>query len=270
MKSTVLKGSALLTALLAVSPAILAQPGPPGPPPAARRGGPPPAAQQAARFDLTGYWVSVVTEDWRWRMLTAPTGDVGSIPANAASRKEALKFDGSKYGPAWTNKIDCRAYYAGGLMRMPTRLHITWAGPDTLKIESDWGQQTRLLYFKQSDVPNAGPTPQGSSLATWQLPVQGPRGGFARGGGPVTGGRLQVVTTKLSPGWLQRNGVPYGEKAQVTEWFQLFEDSTGKVWFDVTTKVEDPQHLSSPYVTSTDFRKEPDGSKWSPHACVKM
>jgi hypothetical protein len=33
------------------------------------RGGPPPTPQAAAPFDMTGYWVSIVTEDWRWRMF---------------------------------------------------------------------------------------------------------------------------------------------------------------------------------------------------------
>lgn len=263
--STALKSGALLTVLLTIIPPVLAQS---GPPPARPSG--PPTAQQAARFDPTGYWVSVVTEDWRWRMLTPPTGDVEGVPASRTARKAALQFDATKYGSGWTNKIDCRAYYGAGLMRMPTRLHVTWAGPDILKIETDWGQQTRLLYFKKSDMPNAGPTPQGSSAAEWQLPAQGPRGGFARGGPSKDGGRLYVATNNLAPGWLRRNGLPYGGKAQMSEWFQLFEDSAGKTWLSLTTKVEDPEYLTGPHVTSSDFRKEPDGSKWSPHPCVKM
>jgi hypothetical protein len=38
-----------------------------------------PSPQAAAPIDLTGYWVSVVTEDWRWRMVTPPKGDYESI-----------------------------------------------------------------------------------------------------------------------------------------------------------------------------------------------
>ena len=41
------------------------------------------APQRQARIDVTGYWVSVVTEDWRWRMLTPPKGDYASLPLNA-------------------------------------------------------------------------------------------------------------------------------------------------------------------------------------------
>lgn len=265
MKSRVLTSATLLMGLLTVSPLTLAQFGPPRPV------GPPQPAEKAAPIDLTGYWESVVTEDWRWRMLTPPKGDYASVPLNPAGKKIADGYDAAKYGPPWSGRIDCRAYYAGGLMRMPTRLHITWDNPQTLKIESDWGQQTRMLYFQKSDMPQqSGPSPQGSSLAQWQFPItNGNGGGFGRRNVPrPPGGKLYVVTDHLAPGWLRRNGVPYGDKAQMTEWFQVFDDPTGKKWFDVTTKVDDPEYLLAPFITSSDFRQEPDASKWAPHPCV--
>ena len=49
--------------------------------------GPPRAPKDAAPIDLTGYWVSLVTEDWRWRMVTPLKGDSASIPVNAAAKK---------------------------------------------------------------------------------------------------------------------------------------------------------------------------------------
>lgn len=262
MSTSLTRSASMMAALLlTISPlAFTAEQGAPAPAPQ--------SAQQTAKFDLTGVWVSVISEDWRHRMLTAPTGDAEGIPLNPAGKKAAEQFDGSKYGSAWTNKVDCRAYYGAGLMRMPTRLRISWASPDVLKIESDWGQQTRLLHFKKADVPTAA-SPQGSSLAVWQTAEQGPRGGFYRGGNTQAGGKLHVVTDNLVPGWLRRNGVPYGAKARMSEWFQTFEDPTGKVWFSVTTKVEDPEFLSTPFVSSSDFRKEPDASKWAPHPCVQ-
>ena len=65
--------------LIAASPRIHAQGG---------RGAQPPAtARDAALVDFAGYWVSVVTEDWRWRMVTPARGDFASIPLNAAGRK---------------------------------------------------------------------------------------------------------------------------------------------------------------------------------------
>jgi hypothetical protein len=99
------------------------------------RGGPPPTAQAAAPVDLTGYWVSVVTEDWRFRMVTPPKGDYASVPLSAEGRRVADAWDPSKDGR-------CEAYGAAGLMRMPGRLHITWQDANTLKIETDAGQQT--------------------------------------------------------------------------------------------------------------------------------
>ncbi|HEY7188786.1 MAG TPA: hypothetical protein VH436_19655, partial [Vicinamibacterales bacterium] len=49
--------------------------------------GAPATARTAAPIDITGVWVSVVTEDWRWRMVTPPKGDYASVPLNAAATK---------------------------------------------------------------------------------------------------------------------------------------------------------------------------------------
>ena len=43
----------------------------------------------SAPVDLTGYWVSLVTEDWRYRMLNAPKGDYYSLPLNAEGKRVA-------------------------------------------------------------------------------------------------------------------------------------------------------------------------------------
>jgi hypothetical protein len=63
----------LLAALLTAACAPLAFAQPPGPPQ------PPRPAKAAAPVDLTGYWVSVVSEDWRWRMVTPIKGDFAKI-----------------------------------------------------------------------------------------------------------------------------------------------------------------------------------------------
>lgn len=266
MKSRIFTRTALLAGLLTISPLTLAQLGPPR-----RPSGPPPPAQQAAPIELTGYWVSIVTEDWRWRMLTAPHGDYASVPLNAAGKKLADSFDPSRYGSDWTTQIDCRAYGAAGVMRMPERLHISWQDAETLKIETDWGEQTRLLHFRKADLPPSGPSAQGSSLAVWQRPQIGNGGAaFARPGPPLPGGKLYVVTDQLTPGFLRRNGVPYGSQTHLQEWFQVFDDPTGKHWLDVTQRVDDPEYLNAPFITSSDFRQEPDASKWSPHACKQQ
>src|SRR5579864_676074 len=116
------------------------------------RGGPPPspplAAKAAAPIDPTGYWVALITEDWRYRMSVPPKGDYSGVPLNPAGRKAADAWDPATDEAAGEQ---CRAYGAAGIMRMPTRLHITWQDDNTLKLETDAGTQTRIFHFGQSD-----------------------------------------------------------------------------------------------------------------------
>ena len=92
----------------------------------------PPTPRAQAPIDLTGYWVAIISEDWRWRMITPSRGDFPSIPINAAAQKIAEAWDPAKDEAAGEA---CKAYGAPGLMRGPTRLHITWLDDDTLKLE---------------------------------------------------------------------------------------------------------------------------------------
>ena len=130
-------------------------------PRAARRqaaAAPPPAAREAAALDLTGYWVSVVIEDWKWRMVTPKKGVFDSLPLNAEGRKVGDSWDPAKDEAAGEQ---CRAYGAANIMRLPGRLHITWEDANTLQIDTDAGTQTRLLHFGA-----AGCTPRGEP--SWQ------------------------------------------------------------------------------------------------------
>lgn len=226
--------------------------------PAAPAAQAPQTPRARAPIDLTGYWVSIVNEDWRWRMVTPAKGDFASVPLNA---------EGTKVGNAWNPATDgsCLAFGAAGLMRMPTRLNITWEGETALKVETDAGQQTRRLIFGGTPPPPAQRSLQGYSVAQWE-PAPQP----ARGGGPPPVprfGNLRVTTTNLSGGWLRRNGAPYSENATMTEYFDRFKAPNGDEWLVVTTIVSDPKYLTQDFVTSTHFKKEPDGSKWSPSAC---
>src|SRR5947207_13408318 len=104
-----------------------------------RGGGAPPANGKAgAPIDLTGYWVSVVTEDWRYRMLTPAKGDYASVPLNQAARSAADAWDPAKDEAAGDQ---CKSFGVANIMRVPGRLHITWQGDNTLKIETDAGTQ---------------------------------------------------------------------------------------------------------------------------------
>jgi hypothetical protein len=161
-------------------------------------------------------------------------------------------------------------------MREPTRLRISWADDYTLKIETDAGMQTRVLQFARPENPqSAPPTPanqrswQGVSVARWEPPPAGGRG-LNLGLAPRAGAQsrsLEVTTTQIRPGYLRKNGVPFSENASVTEYFDLFPEPDGPDWFVVTTSVRDPLYLGEAWVTTSHFKKEPNGSKWNPTPC---
>ena len=231
------------------------------------RGGapqPPQTAKAASPIDLTGYWVSVVTGDWRFRMITAPKGDFSGVPLNPAGVAAANMWDPSTDG-------SCKAYGVGGIMRMPGRVRISWQDDLTLKIETDAGEQTRLLHFLAPGAKPAqgAPSPQGYSVAEWQRPGGQIDAFLERGASAVqqNRGSLKVVTTGMTPGWLRRNGVPYGANATVTEYFTRFTHPEAGDWFVVTTIVDDPEYLTQPFITSSNFKKEANDSKWSPMPC---
>jgi hypothetical protein len=261
----------LAAALLLVSTSLLAQApagrGAPTTTPAAqapgrgRAGGAPEAPttpRAAAPIDLTGYWVSVITEDWRWRMVTPPKGDYASIPITADAMKVANAWDP---GADEKNGNQCKAYGAPGLMRLPGRLHITWQDDTTMKMESDAGQQTRLLHFGDWKSPRGEPTMQGDTVASWESPRA------ARGQPPIKAGNLKTVTTRLRPGYLRKNGVPYSEKTTLTEYWDLLNQPNGDQWIVITTVVEDPVNIRGQWITTLNFKKEPNGSKWDPTSC---
>jgi hypothetical protein len=236
------------------------------------QGNPPATAKAAAPIDLTGYWVSIVTEDWRFRMLTPAKGDYAGVPLNAEGRKVADAWDPAKDEAAGER---CKSYGAAAIMRVPGRLHITWADDDTLKIETDAGMQTRLLHFGAL-IQAGGPldTLQGISVAHWEY-AGGNREGqnvgvsvFAGAVGPSHGGDLKVVTTHMLPGYLRKNGVPYSGNAVLTEYFHRTMEPNGDSWLIVTTLVDDPQYLTGPFQTSTHFRKQSDASGWDPTPCT--
>jgi hypothetical protein len=161
---------------------------------AAQGGAQPLTPQAASPIDMTGYWVSVVTEDWRWRMVTPPKGDFASIPLNAEGRRVGDMWDPDK-DTAEGNA--CKSYGAPAIMRVPGRVHITWQDPNTMKVETDAGQQTRLFHFQTGTEPMQAPAGdqgwQGYSVATWEYAGgRGPGAGGGRGGpgggGPGGGG----------------------------------------------------------------------------------
>jgi hypothetical protein len=215
-----------------------------------------------AVLDLTGYWVAVINEDWRWRMITPDKGDFSGVPLTIEGRRFADTWDPVKTEAAGAQ---CSVYGAPSLMRMPTRLHVTWADDNTLKIETDAGMQTRLLHFGETP-PRADRSWQGSSLAMWEgdPAPQAPK----RGGGPSGPRDLKVTTSDLRAGYLRRNGIPYSDNAKLTEYFDLIpKQPNGDEWLVVNAIVEDPLYLTERFIVSSNFKKEPDGAKWHPTPC---
>ena len=208
----------------------------------------PATAKASAPVDLTGYWVAFVTEDWRFRMITPRKGDYQPVPLTPEARKAADAWD-----PAAdeASHNQCKAYGAAAIMRLAARFHITWQDDNTLRVESDAGMQTRLLHFTAQSSPPGERTWQGDSSAQWEKPAS-----------------LKVVTNNLRAGYLRKNGVPYSENAAVTEYFDIAPIPSGGQVLLVTAIVDDPQYLRQPFTTSSQFKKEADGSKWDPQPCI--
>ena len=242
-----------------------------------------PRARAAAPIDITGYWVAVITEDWRWRMMTPPKGDYASVPITDEGRRVADAWNLAKDEAAG---LACKPYGIGNIMRMPGRMHITWQDDNTLKVEFDAGTQTRLLQFGAKPARIGAPTWQGYSAAEWKPAGQQgtvdrnntPNGPSPAGAGlgprnpasaaPSHGGSLFVTTTNFREGYLRKNGVPYSANATITEYFdKVGPEPNGDIILLVRTVVEDPKYLQLPFITSTHFKLEKDGSKWNPSPC---
>jgi hypothetical protein len=216
--------------------------------------------RSAAPVDLTGYWVSVVTQDWRWRMVTPARGDYESVPITLEAKKVGDGWDPAKDEAAGEQ---CRAYGAPAIMTVPTRLRITWQDDRILKVETDAGMQTRLLHFGDWK-PQGGPAGwQGESIAEWER-GRGSRGAVP-GGAP--GGSLKIVTKNARPGYLRKNGVPYSASASLTEYWDVGAERNGDRWITITSVVDDPKYLRLAYVTALQFKHEADGAKWDPTPC---
>jgi len=203
--------------------------------------------KESAPIDLTGYWVSIVSEDWRFRMLTPPKGDHPDFLLTPAAAKLADAWDPAKDE---AEKDHCKAYGAANIMRVPGRFHITWADDRTLKIETDAGMQTRLLKFAPVTGPAAPPSRQGTSVAQWERRA------------------LRVETSNLLPGYLQYNGVPHSANLKLLEYFDVITEPGGELWLIDDAVLTDPANLVRSHKRSTHLRKQKDGTGWDPSPCL--
>lgn len=248
--------SILLGLSIAAVPGLFAQGG--------RAPAPPPTTKETAPSDLTGYWVSQIVDEWRFR-VTPIKGDILYLPINPQARKIAEGWDPDKDIAAGQQ---CKAYGAVGVMQRPGRMRITWENDTTLKLDFDSGMQSRLLHFVPDPAAEkAPPSWQGYSMAKWELPAR--RGfGEVTAQGSHTPGTLKVVTTDLLPGYIRKNGVPYSGNAVLTEYMNRLTGNQNDVYLIVTAEVEDPTYLVQPFVRSYQFKKVPDSTGWDPMQCL--
>src|SRR3974390_1396808 len=150
---------------------------------------PPAAARTSAPYDVTGYWVSEITNNWRTRMVPPPLGDYADMPLTAAAKKVADAWDPAKDEAAGNQ---CKYYGAASIMFQPERIHLTWQDDNTLRMDIDSGTQTRVFRFGKQTASQGNRTWQGDSAAEWE-----PRG---RGDAQSAAPSLKVIYTHSLPG----------------------------------------------------------------------
>jgi len=201
--------------------------------------------------DPSGYWVSVVTEQWHLRMTMPPKGQLSMLPLNEAGRARAAAWDPQADAAAGNA---CASYGAPVIMRVPSRLRFRWIDDDTLQLDIDSGTQTRMLHFG-ANARNERPAPswQGHSLASWE--------------GSREQRYLVVRTSQLRPGLLRKNGAPYSAQTELEEHFYAFTEPNGDRWLVVTSIVTDPEYLTRPYTTTNHFKYQRNAAGWDPTEC---
>jgi len=236
----------------------------------ARRAAPtPPASGHAgAPIDITGNWVSLITDDWVYRMITPAKGDYSYVPLNAEGRRVADTWDPERDKAAGE---ECKGYAAPAIMRLPSRVQISWQDDNTLKLDIDNGMQTRLFHFGQKE-PQGARSWQGWSFARWELSGSTERqmvfGDTKTSLGEVKRqGSLHVDTSNLRAGYLRKNGVPFSEGAFMTEYYNLVVEEDGNQYLVIQTYVADPRYLNAHFVRTLQFKREPDASKRAPVPC---
>ena len=173
------------------------------------RGGPA-TAREGAAIDLTGYWVSVISEDWKFRMVTPKKGVYDSLTLNAEGRRVADTWDPAKDEAAGEQ---CRAYGAANIMRMPGRLHITWQDDNTLRIDTDAGHPDAPAALRR------GARRRRSAVLAG--PVGRRVGIRGRGARRAAHREPESHDHEPEPGYVRKNGAPYSAKTVITEYFDL-------------------------------------------------
>ena len=233
-----------------------------------QRGGPERSGREAAPIDLTGYWAALITDDWQYRMIVPAHDDFSWLPLSPEGLRVAASWDPAADEAAGEA---CKAYAAPAIMRLPTRLRISWQSDDILQVETDTGTQTRMFHFDHQPAEGER-TWQGHSVATWEMENPGGRGRRvfedASDGNRSNAGNLLVETSHLRPGYLRKNGAPFSDQTVMSEHFNILIGRDGERYLVVQTYVDDPVYLVGHFVRTLLFKSEDNGSMWNPTRCV--
>jgi hypothetical protein len=225
------------------------------------------SARAQAPWDPTGYWVSLITLDWRFRMVVPGKGEYLGIPINLKAKEFA---DAWQPGPDEAAGKQCEAYGGANVVLVPERLRLGWQDDNALQVQTDAGMQSWLLHFgpagNMADMPASW---QGYAAASWDLHAA-PQGNPFGPAGPQAAphyGTIDVQVSHLLPGLIRKNGVPYGSGASVTQYWEQHDGPAGAHYLTISQILSDPEYLVEPYYTTATFEKEASGSQWNPTPC---
>lgn len=183
--------------------------------------------------DITGFWDSMLTEEYRIRLYGPEAGEIDGLPLNERGRQAALNFDPNEY---YKPENQCRKHGGAYVMRGPFAKQFVYEDDGTLLIRIELEAQTRRIYLDGREPPSDEHTGLGHSVGRWE------------------NGILTVTTTQMTPYYHRRNGVPYSENAVMTEHFILHDDD----YLTLIVKVDDPEYLTEPLVRTLSFKRLPD------------
>jgi hypothetical protein len=209
-----------------------------------------------AAVDVTGTWVSVVTEEWVSRMVTPRKGYVrgGGIHVTPEGMKLVNMWDPARDEAAGEQ---CKGYGAVGVTRLPGRVRLSWQDDTTLKAEFEAGNQVRLFHFN-TPAPAGSPTWQGRSVAQWERAISAPG---------QREGNLRVTTTNLRPQYARKNGLPVSGNATLNEYLHVLQAPGGDIWLSWIGELDEPLYYLEPYHYSFQFKKVQANSPWTPEPC---
>jgi glyoxylase-like metal-dependent hydrolase (beta-lactamase superfamily II) len=193
-----------------------------------------------AQRDLAGNWAALYHEDQPHRIPGPDLGDYTGIPLSDAGRLKADSWDASILT---LREHQAKPHPSTYSLRGPANIRITRvfdpATQQTIGYElfGTFGQATRVIWLDG----RAHPPEHGAH--TWA--------GFSTG--RWDGDALEVTTSHLKAGWLQRNGVAHSDKATMTERFIRHGNH-----LMVVTIVDDPIYLDEPFIRTTNWILNPD------------